>query len=452
VNFVCRLWIDTTIKGFNREAETTIQNQTPEVKRIGYYQLADAVVDWQKIYDGLSGSNAAVKKYDPKDHQKTAISQTHEYLKNHDSGKLIMACGTGKTFTSLRIVEKEMANNDGLVLFLVPSIALLGQTLREWKAQCVKPIHAICICSDAAVSKSNKNEDTNQISVTDLCLPASTDIKNITRQVMNARSSQKTEGGNVVVFSTYQSIDVISEVQKTFNHTKKDSFLFDLVICDEAHRTTGVTAFGKEEAAFVKVHEDKYIKAKKRIYMTATPRLYSDDAQKKARDNNAALCSMDDVAMYGDEMYRIGFGEAVDKQLLSDYKVIVLTIQEDQLTKELKSSIKNKTDKDEEINVEDTLKIIGCINALSKRSLTDKELFEAVDPMPMRSAVAFCQNIAVSKATAEAFNVCREAYFDTLTEEKRREMVLVEADHVDGTMGAQIREQKLHWLSSAKLS
>jgi len=444
VNFAHRLWIDTTQKGFNSEAQSTIQNQTPQVSRIGYYDLVNAAVDWIKLD---KGQKASVKKYDPKPHQQTAILQVHEHLKNSDRGKLIMACGTGKTFTSLRIAEKETDEN-GLVLFLIPSIALLGQTLREWKNQCVKPIHAICICSDIGVSKTkNENsDDISQITVTDLALPASTDIKNITRQLMAARSLQKEEGGNIVVFSTYQSIDVISEVQKSINRQHKDSFLFDLIICDEAHRTTGVTLCGRDESAFVKVHEDKFIKAKKRIYMTATPRLYTEAAQQKAREAFAEVCSMDDPVKYGDEMYRIGFGEAVDKQLLSDYKVIVLTIEENQLSKDFQNFI---DDKDKEIDAEDALKIIGCINALSKKSLTDKELFEGVDPAPMRSAVAFCTNISKSKITAENFNFCREAYFSTLTEKQRSEIVVVEADHVDGTMGAQIREQKLHWLKSA---
>jgi predicted helicase len=179
VNFSCRLWIETTVKGFDREAETTIHNQTPEVKRIGYYQLANAAVDWQKIHDGLSGVKTSVKKYDPLLHQQTAITNIHKYLKTYDMGKLIMACSTGKIFTSLHIAEKETDKNGGLVLFLVPSIALLGQTLREWTTQCAKPLHAICIYSDAAVSKSSKNsnDDTNQMSLTDLALPASTDIK-----------------------------------------------------------------------------------------------------------------------------------------------------------------------------------------------------------------------------------------------------------------------------------
>ncbi|AEF85129.1 endonuclease and methylase LlaGI [Treponema primitia ZAS-2] len=444
VRFSCRLWLDTTIAGFNPEAENVIKGQSPEVKRRGYYDLVDAPVDWAKLDKGSSGEQAVKKRYSPKPHQQTAIDATHNYLKTSDRGKLIMACGTGKTFTSLRIAENETGGK-GFVLFLVPSIALLGQTLREWSAQAQEPIYPICICSDAQVSKT-KDDD----SVVDLALPASTSIKNITQQYDRAIASQKKSGGLVVVFSTYQSIDVISQVQKSINKQKQGSFLFDLIICDEAHRTTGVTISGQDESAFVKVHDDKFLKSKKRIYMTATPRLYSESAQKKAKEADALLCSMDDTKLYGEEMYRIGFGEAVDKELLSDYKVIVLTIETEQLNEKLKASIeKHNTNENKEIEVEEALKIIGCINALSKKSLTDKEIFENIDPQPMHSAVAFCQNIAISKATAEAFNDVREAYFESLTEEQRKEIVTVESDHVDGTMGAQTRERKLQWLKSA---
>jgi predicted helicase len=451
VNFAYRLWIDTSKKGFNREAETTIQGQTPSVGRLGYYDLLNASVDWQKLDEGLSGKKAAIKKYDPRPHQKAAITDVHNHLKTNDRGKLIMACGTGKTFTSLRIAEKETGEN-GFVLFLVPSIALLGQTLREWSAQCTKSIHAICICSDTAVSKKTETNDTLQMTTTDLALPASTNTDNIKRQYERARLNQKTDGGNIVVFSTYQSIDVISKVQETINKEKKNSFVFDLIICDEAHRTTGVALSEDDKSSFVKVHDNNFIKSKKRIYMTATPRIYSVDAKKKAQESSAEICSMDDIALYGEEMHRIGFGEAVGKDLLSDYKVIVLTVEESQLSDKIKKSIDNKKDKNTEIDTENILKIIGCINALSKRSLTDKELFEGQDPAPMKSAVAFCQSIAVSKATTEAFNLCRDAYFETLTEKQRRGLVVVEADHVDGTMGAQTREQRLHWLKSADAS
>ncbi|MCL2765433.1 MAG: DEAD/DEAH box helicase family protein, partial [Treponema sp.] len=263
VTFSFRLWIDTTKKGFNSAAEATIHNLTPELGRLGFHHLLNSTVDWIKLDEG---KKTTVLKYDPKLHQQTAIDEVHNYLKVNDRGKLIMACGTGKTFTSLRIAEKETDAN-GLVLFLVPSIALLGQTLREWKNQCKKPIHAICICSDSAVSKT---EDVLSASVVDLALPASTHDKNIKRQIEAARLAQKTDSGNIVVFSTYQSIDVISDVQKSINKQKSatssgDSFLFDLVICDEAHRTTGVKLSGVDETAFVKVHDDKFIRSKKRI-------------------------------------------------------------------------------------------------------------------------------------------------------------------------------------------
>ncbi|MDR0377833.1 MAG: DEAD/DEAH box helicase family protein, partial [Spirochaetaceae bacterium] len=154
---------------------------------------------------GVSGEAAVKKRYDLKPHQQSAIDLTHTYLKDHDRGKLIMACGTGKTFTSIRIAENETkdpsgAPGYGLVLFLVPSIALLGQTLREWSAQAREPLYPICICSDAQVSKTKGADDD---SIVDLALPASTSIKNITLQYDRALSSQEEHGGLVAVFSTY---------------------------------------------------------------------------------------------------------------------------------------------------------------------------------------------------------------------------------------------------------
>ena len=187
-----------------------------------------------------------------------------------------MACGTGKTFTSLRIAEA-MANDSHLVLFLVPSIALLSQTLKEWSAQAAQNIYPICICSDSKATKKVEDE------ISDLVLPATTDPDKVYKQFINFRERRKSEGGMIVVFSTYQSIDVISEVQAKINRREKDSFIFDLIICDEAHRTTGIKQQNKIQSPFTKVHDNEFIKAKKRMYMTATPRLYSSDAQAKAK-------------------------------------------------------------------------------------------------------------------------------------------------------------------------
>lgn len=437
-SFALRLWISTTNK-WGSEAENAIRHQEPPVQRISLADLESAPVDWAALEQGISGAQARQERKQPRPHQQAAIAAFHEHFQTGDRGKLIMACGTGKTFTSLKIAENETGGR-GLVLFLAPSIALVGQTLREWTAETTANIFPICICSDPEVSKSRSKRDDDQdgYSVTDLAFPASTNVDDIVRQF---RLAEKFHADSLlVVFSTYQSIAVIAEAQKTFQRP------FDLIICDEAHRTTGVTLKDEEDSAFVKVHDDAFIQAKKRLYMTATPRLYAEESKKKAQDAEAWLCSMDDEALYGPEVFRIGFGEAVDKNLLADYKVLVLTLSESQIPAALQAAV---ADSGKEIDTDDASKLIGCINALSKRMLIDEGLLRASDPAPMRKAVAFCQNIKISKRISAVFNGFKESYYDSLTQEERAEVVSVSAQHVDGTMPATTRDEKLAWLNAA---
>lgn len=442
IMFTQRLWISTTNK-WNSTAEETIKKQIPPVRRLNLIDLESDDVDWEKLEHGLYGSASRPKPFVIKEHQQKAIDKTHEYFKSHDRGKLIMACGTGKTFTSLKIAERETDNN-GLVLFLVPSIALLGQTLRSWSQQASVPIHAVCICSDGQVSKQEIKNDEGVVSVLDLALPASTDTDFIVRQLVNIR--KKGQKGMTVVFSTYQSIEVISKAQtKMLSQTHNEYGIFDLIICDEAHRTTGVTLKGSDESSFVKVHDNSFIKARHRIYMTATPRLYTNEARKKAEENDAVLCSMDDISMYGEEIYRIGFGEAVEKQLLTDYKVLILAVGDKDITPALRDVITNE---DGTITTNDASKFVGCINALSKRILGDEGLIKAADPLPMRRAVAFCSTIKDSKATARIFTDCKDAYMEDISEEDKNMMVDVVAHHVDGTMSATQRDEELMWLKA----
>lgn len=442
VMFSQRLWISTTNK-WNATAELTIKKQMPPVRRLNLIDLESDDVDWEKLEQGLYGKASRPQPFVIKEHQQKAIDKTHEYFKTHDRGKLIMACGTGKTFTSLKIAERETDNN-GLVLFLVPSIALLGQTLRSWSQQASVPINAVCICSDSQVSKQEIKNDEGAVSVLDLALPASTDTDFIVRQLDSIR--KKGNKGMTVVFSTYQSIEVISRAQaKMLSHTNNEYGIFDLIICDEAHRTTGVTLKGTDESAFIKVHDNSFIKAKHRIYMTATPRLYTSEARKKAEENDAVLCSMDDVSMYGEEIYRIGFGEAVEKQLLTDYKVLILAVGDKDITPALRDVITNE---DGTITTNDASKFVGCINALSKRILGDEGLIKAADPLPMRRAVAFCSTIKDSKATAQIFTDCKDAYMEDISEEDKNMMVDVVAHHVDGTMSATSRDAELMWLKA----
>ena len=348
-NFSNRLWISTT-NLWNENAAKTIINQTPPVSRIGLAELQSVPIDWAELENGNFGKKAILNERQLREHQIEAISKTHEHFKNHDRGKLIMACGTGKTFTSLKIAENEVSEG-GTVLFLVPSIALLAQTLLEWSTFAEKSINPICVCSDKTVSKAD-----DDISNVDLALPATTDKENLINQLKNAPKDSLT-----VIFSTYQSIDVVSKAQKDFN------FDINLIICDEAHRTASYAKAGNIEKIpdFVKVHENNFIKAQKRLYMTATPKLYTDSAKDKAKENDLLLWSMDNPEIFGEEIYRLDFGTAVKKNLLSDYKVIVLTVSDEQISPRLKEIINDKSES--ELQTDDASKLIGCINALSKR-------------------------------------------------------------------------------------
>ena len=361
-----------------------------------------------------------------------------------------MACGTGKTFTALRIAENE-TKHKGLVLFLVPSIALIGQTLREWFGQAVEPINPICICSDPDISKiKKKGEDADFYSTIDLGQPASTNVDTIVRSFVHIQ--EHGTPGMTVVFSTYQSIDVIAEAQQALIANNHQQAIFDLIICDEAHRTTGVTLANEDESAFVKVHRNNFIQGHKRLYMTATPRLYDPNAKDKAAQEDVILCSMDDPAIYGEEIYRIGFGEAVERNLLTDYKVLILTLSDYDVPPTVQEMVSNE---EHEINSDDASKLIGCINALSKKMLGDEEnSVRKHDPEPMKRAVAFCSRInptdfsqsTASTTIANYFNSVSENYLDSLPLSERDGRLSPVAKHIDGTMSAPERDELLSWL------
>lgn len=448
--FSFRLWIDTTEGGFTSTAAESFKGQMVPASVLHLNELAEMPIDWEELDRGISGTKAITQHKKVLPHQQEAIDNALSYFSDHDRGKLIMACGTGKTFTSLRIAEalgtQAASLRETKVLFLVPSIALLGQTLREWSFDASKPIRPMCICSDSEVSRTHtKDDDTNQMTIEELAFPASTSVEQIKQQYFALQHDNRK--GMLVVFSTYQSIERIAAAQTAIG----DELTFNLIICDEAHRTTGVTLKGEDESAFVRVHDNSFIQGLKRMYMTATPRLYKDADQKRARENEAYLCSMDDAEIYGDEFYRLGFGEAVDKNLLSDYKVLILNVEPGDVSTEVQVALSGlDAAVQKEVDTDDMAKLIGVINALSKRSRYDNRLLREIDPQPMHRAVAFCQNIKVSKAITAAFNACAESYYESLTPAEREGLVRVEARHVDGSMGAARREEHLGWLKRTR--
>lgn len=461
IGFAERFFVSTAALGQN--ALDAMEHQQIPCHTLYSWEIgADLTVDWKKLEDDTYGQSAAVKaERHLLPHQKEALLRAKEHYAAHDRGRLIMACGTGKTFTALRLAEQETEER-GLILVLVPSIALVNQTLNEWNTFAKKPLAAICVCSDATASKK-KNDDSDEDTI-DLAQPATTNPVSIARQIA---LREENHSGMVVVFSTYQSIDAIAEAQRILcgekkvdieslfpidkeNHIDpKKTYDFDFIICDEAHRTTGQSGGREDESHFIKVHDNDFLRAKKRLYMTATPRLYAPAAKKKAEENSVILCSMDDTTLYGEEFYRIGFGEAVERGLLADYKVLILTVKDsvkDQLPESILSAI---ADKEEEINTSDAVKLVGVINALSKRVDEDSESVKEIDPGLMHKAVAFCSKITASKATTDSFNKYAKALAETFDDHIDEPTVQVSARHIDGTMKADERNTLLTWLREA---
>ncbi|WP_219272825.1 type ISP restriction/modification enzyme [Pseudomonas sp. Xaverov 83] len=433
--------IVTTTNNWSEHADNALLNRHQTINKIDLQALEDSQIDWAKYKPNQVAVLKAKKSL--RDHQKRALSSVAIGLQDADRGKLIMACGTGKTFTSLKIAE-QLAGAGKRVLFLVPSLSLLSQTLTEWTQESEVPLHSFAVCSDSDVGKKRKkDDDVVQTFAHELRYPATTNPARLAAEMLKRHDDQHMS----VVFSTYHSIAVISDAQHQYGLAD-----FDLIVCDEAHRTTGAT-FDDDESAFVKVHNADFIRSAKRLYMTATPRIYGELAKASAEKDNVALCSMDDVSLYGKELFVITFSEAVKAELLVDYKVLVLAMDEKHISSRLQKLL---ADDDNQIKLEDAAKIVGCWKALSKQD-TREDLVDDGDPM--RRAVAFCQVIEYqkfakthkvsSKNIANMFKQVVEEYKASNPDNDDVAATLIcEASHVDGGMTAGQKEDELNWLKA----
>jgi len=438
--FARRIIVATT-DHWSDNAENALVDQQPPVSKITLHDLEASQIDWSRFQPSAPVVLKQKKALRP--HQENALKATMVGLAEADRGKLIMACGTGKTFTSLKIAEA-MAGNGKRVLFLVPSLSLLSQTLTEWTQESAIPLHSFAVCSDSDVGKKKgrKDDDAVQTFAHELRYPATTDAKRLAQGVAARHDAEHM----TVVFSTYHSIEVLHDAQHA--HGLDD---FDLIVCDEAHRTTGATFEGDDESAFVRVHDAAYLRAAKRLYMTATPRIYGNEAKAIAERDNATLYSMDNEDWYGKQLFVITFSEAVKRGLLVDYKVIVLAVEEAHVNRRLQALLK---DENNTLKVDDAAKIVGCWKALAKLGLHEDG---SDTPEPMKRAVAFCQVIepvkgskthkVSSKEIADMFQAVVEAYQDAEDIEDGARLTC-EAKHVDGGMNAGEKEAKLDWLKA----
>ncbi len=422
--FTSRLIVDTGGE-WGPNALRTIDPIRDKLRIIRYSDLESSPFDWPDL--SLQDPEQLAykqRRFHLKDHQKEAFDDVINGFKTDDRGKLIMACGTGKTFTALKIAEA-IAGTAGRVLYLVPSIGLLSQAMREWSEQRGINHSYVGICSDTHAGSTSEDA-----SIQELKIPVTTDPSSISHTLQNPDSDKMT-----AVFCTYQSLPLIEKAQDD------GAPPFDVIFCDEAHRTTGVEAPGDKTSPFVLVHDADRIRANKRLYMTATPRLYTEGAKTKAARHDTEVFSMDEPEIYGPELHRLPFSKAVELDELSDYKVVVLAISEREVNAALQGDTRAGGS---DININDATKIVGCWRALQNPEYKEHGNHESVKPL--KRVIAFTNKIAESKAMVKHWNDIIETATERLPEDQQPTNFICETKHVDGTDHALNRKARLDWL------
>lgn len=428
--------IVSTMDDWNSNARETIDQNEKGIEIIGLSDLRNSQIDWSQ-FNFERPENVVVKK--PKklrDYQQTAKENALAHFKENERGQLIMAPGTGKTFTSLKISEALSKDKDGpfKVLYLVPSIQLLTQTLRGWNNDTELTITSMAVTSDRDASRGT--DGTEDIKASDIGYPATTSSKKILQNWHDFESLSK-QTDMLVVFSTYQSIEVIGEAQK-------EGFPeFDFIISDEAHRTTGAHEAAKEASAFSKVHSNNNVKGLKRMYQTATPKIYGESAKKNAKDKSILLSSMDDESKYGEVFFRMGFGQAVSRDILTDYKVMVLAVDEAAIQKDMQRTL---ADPENGLNIDDVGRIVGIWNGMMRRNGYKNPIKNSpYDGAPLERAIAFTRTIEESKKVSSQFEEVVNEYISEAIED---ESIHLSMRHADGQMNALQKGEVLDWLAN----
>ena len=421
--YTARMFVDTG-KSWSANLLKAIDGLQPPCQRISAADLASRPVQWPNLsHQAPEQIDYQLETFSLREHQKEAFDDVVNGFKESDRGKLIMACGTGKTFTALRIAE-EIAEVGGRVLYLVPSIGLFAQAMREWSEQQAVPHRYIGICSDTKAGKANEDA-----TLMELEFPVTTD------ETVISEALQKNDEDNMrVVFCTYHSLPKIEEAQNA------GAPAFDIIFCDEGHRTTGIDRSDDDTSPFVLVHDNDRIRAKKRLYMTATPRLYTESAKTKAAQHSIDVYSMDDPETYGPEFHHLPFSTAVEKDLLSDYKVVILAMSEQGVNETLHRYLSNGGS---EVNINDATKIVGCWRALQnpeRKSPDDDSI------TPITRAIAFTNTIKSSENLVNHWNGIIDSAIENMPEDQLPENFKCETAHVDGKKNALERKRLIEWL------
>ncbi|ABM69340.1 DEAD/DEAH box helicase [Prochlorococcus marinus] len=358
------------------------------------------------IKDLSNGKRKKIK--DPRKHQKKAINAVIQGLKTANRGQVLMACGTGKTLTSLWIKEALKAKN---VLVLLPSLSLLSQTLKEWNANASEPFKWICVCSDKSVAKKNKTNDEWITNTSEIGVPVTSEIKEINNFLK--------ERGSKVIFSTYQSSHLIEKV-----HLDEKAHKFDLIFADEAHRCTGIVS-----DAYGCVLDEVRIRGDKRLFLTATPRVLSNQIKSKANINDIEIASMDDTNIFGEILYQLKFSEAIKKEILSDYQVVVIGVDNEMIKEKIINRDFVSTDGEDLLDAE---------TLASKIALT-----KAIKDFGLKRVITFHSRVESSERFAQDLEKIIQ-----LIPKKDLPAGVIQSDYVSGAMKTKERNDKIEKLKN----
>ena len=425
-----------------------------DVVTIGIEHLRELNIDWAKFFNTKTVSRG--KKKELRGYQKKAVNDTVKGLTNADRGHIVMACGTGKTIVSLKIAEK-LAGKGKTVLFLVPSLALMTQTLQVWGEECDYMLPLV-VCGDESMGKrktgGRNDDDTIEETARDIPYPASTSSKKLVKRFGEVNASGAAKENMVVVFSTYQSVDRVSEAQQ---QNEGAIPAFDFVVCDEAHRTTGAVTekMDRKAANFRKIHENRFVDAKKRLYMTATPKVFSDTVKTRGANAKANVYSMDDGSEhYGKRLHTLGFAKALSlkEKPLCDYKVIVLGLDEDIVPREEQEA----DDQDAGIGLGARAQLIGVFKTMAKDGI--QGISDAKNNMSR--AIMYCARALPRKGSKmENSSMEMAHHFEKTTKDylesewgrsSKSKNFKCEVRHVDGYMDGWERKERMDWLKGVK--
>ena len=429
-------WIVSTCT-WNTAAERAIAEREPRVARIDFLDYLDNEIrELQKPAEARH----------PKPLQQNAIEAAYDGLvtQGNSRGKLIMACGTGKTFTALRLSER-MVPDAGRVLFAAPTIALVSQARREWLTHRTREMSAMVVCSDLTAGGRGERAE---IGVDTLVCDVLSDPADIARRL------RKRSGGVKAVFCTYHSLHKVCEAQAQHNAPR-----FDLAVADEAHRTTGIVRddVGVRDVDFQAFHDQGQLRASKRLYMTATQRIYSEQsvrATRRAAEKKGLaydVVDMSDQRVYGPLLHHVRFSEAVDAGELSDYRVIVLGIREGHLTPGIRAALRD-SNAPRKASETDLCRLLGTMLALNGAVEVEGEAGPDRErrPSSLSRSIAFASTIERSKWFTETINgnvALKRRVTRALGGRSRR--ADLESRHLDGNSTALKRNHERRWLNDA---